>query len=75
MKFKKWIKNFTNDFLEGFKKAFLIMLCVLGLGVILLGPGCIIIETGIESLGWIYLLIFPASIGYINACLEWIATW
>lgn len=67
--------RFMSDFLKGFKIAFLIMLCVFGLGVILLGPAYIIVETGIESLGWIYLLVFPAAIGYINACLNWATEW
>lgn len=67
--------RFMSDFLKGFKIAFLIMLCVFGLGVILLGPAYIIVETGIEGLGWIYLLVFPAAIGYINACLNWATEW
>ena len=68
---KKWFRNFMSDFLEGFKAASLIMIFVFGLGLILLGPVCIIEMTGIESLGWIYLLAFPTAIGYVNACLEW----
>lgn len=67
--FKKWFRNF----IKGFKMTCLIMIFVFGLGFILLGPACIIVMTGIESLGWIYLLAFPTAIGYVNACLEWIA--